>query len=140
MPDNLQKVVDNLLSNAIKFSPDGSQVQLKLQINGDDLALAICDEGPGIPEHEKELVFEPFYRGTSTRSERVEGGGVGLAISRDFVTAHGGADYSSRRSRRLPGGLPAIAPAAPGGRSPGSCLISEMGSAPWKTRHELGTG
>lgn len=90
VPDNLHKVVDNLLSNAIKFSPDRSQVLVKLQVKGDALALTVSDEGPGIPEHERELVFEPFYRGASTRSERVEGSGVGLAISRDFVTAHGG--------------------------------------------------
>ena len=88
--DNLYKVVDNLLSNAIKFSPEGSQVQIRLHANKTELTLTITDEGPGILEHEKDLVFEPFFRGASTRSAGVEGSGVGLAISRDYVSAHRG--------------------------------------------------
>lgn len=88
--DNLYKIVDNLLSNAIKFSPEGSQVQIRLHADKTELTLTINDEGPGILEHEKDLVFEPFFRGSSTRSAGVEGSGVGLAISRDYVTAHRG--------------------------------------------------
>ena len=90
VPDNLYKVVDNLLSNAIKFSPERGQVQIKLQANETELTLTISDEGPGILEQEKDLVFEPFFRGSLTRSAGVEGSGVGLAISRDYVTAHHG--------------------------------------------------
>ena len=90
MADNLHKVVDNLLSNAIKFSPEGSQVQLRLMADETNLTLTISDEGPGFLEHEKALVFEPFFRGSITRSKGVEGSGVGLAISRDFVSAHRG--------------------------------------------------
>jgi two-component system sensor histidine kinase GlrK len=88
--DNLHKVVDNLLSNAIKFSPEGSRVRLRLQTDETSLTLTISDEGPGFLEHEKEFVFEPFFRGSITRSKGVEGSGVGLAISRDFVAAHRG--------------------------------------------------
>ena len=88
--DNLHKVVDNLLSNAIKFSPEQGQVKLRLQADKTELILTISDEGPGILEQEKELVFEPFFRGSLTRSAGVEGSGVGLAISRDYVTAHRG--------------------------------------------------
>ena len=88
--DNLYKVVDNLLSNAIKFSPEGSQVQIRLHADKTELTLTIADEGPGILEHERDLVFEPFFRGSFTRSAGVEGSGVGLAISRDYVTAHRG--------------------------------------------------
>jgi two-component system sensor histidine kinase GlrK len=88
--DNLYKVVDNLLSNAIKFSPEGGQVQIRLHADKTELTLTITDEGPGILEHERDLVFEPFFRGSFTRSAGVEGSGVGLAISRDYVTAHRG--------------------------------------------------
>lgn len=88
--DNLHKVVDNLLSNAIKFSPEGGKVQITLQAHATDLTLTISDEGPGILEHEKDLVFDPFFRGSFTRTAGVEGSGVGLAISRDYVTAHRG--------------------------------------------------
>lgn len=88
--DNLHKVVDNLLSNAIKFSPEGGEIKLWLQRQEDTLTLTISDEGPGIPEQERERVFEPFFRGAYTRTRGVEGSGVGLAISRDYVTAHGG--------------------------------------------------
>ena len=90
VPDNLHKVVDNLLSNAIKFSPEQGQVKIRLQADKTELILTISDEGPGILEQEKELVFEPFFRGSLTRSAGVEGSGVGLAISRDYVTAHRG--------------------------------------------------
>jgi len=79
-----------LLSNAIKFSPEGGQVKIRLKADNTELTLTISDEGPGILEHEKELVFEPFFRGSMTRSAGVEGSGVGLAISRDYVTAHRG--------------------------------------------------
>lgn len=88
--EHLHKVLDNLLSNALKFSPEGSQVRLSLQAGADVVSFTISDEGPGIPEAEQELVFEPFFRGAYTRLGGVEGSGVGLAISRDFVTAHGG--------------------------------------------------
>lgn len=90
VPDNMHKVVDNLLSNAIKFSPEQGQVRISLQSSETEVTLTISDEGPGIPEHEKALVFEPFFRGSRTRSAGVEGSGVGLAISRDYVTAHRG--------------------------------------------------
>jgi len=88
--DQLHKVIDNLVSNAIKFSPEGGQIRVGLKVTENTVAFTISDEGPGIPEKEKELIFEPFFRGAFTRSMRVEGSGVGLAISRDFVTAHGG--------------------------------------------------
>ena len=90
VPDNMHKVVDNLLSNAIKFSPEDGEVRIRLQSSDSEVTLTISDEGPGIPEHEKTLVFEPFFRGSRTRSAGVEGSGVGLAISRDYVSAHRG--------------------------------------------------
>lgn len=82
-------VVSNLVANAIDYTPRGGRV--RLQILGEDAAVRVCvdDSGPGIPEAERELVFEPFRRG-STRKGRRAGYGLGLSIVRSAVESQGG--------------------------------------------------
>lgn len=85
----LQRAVLNVLDNAAKWSPDGEQVRVAMQeVGGGLLELTVGDAGPGIPEQERELVFERFYRTTSARA--MPGSGLGLAIVRQVVTKHGG--------------------------------------------------
>jgi two-component system sensor histidine kinase GlrK len=86
--DELTAIVDNLVSNAIKFSPDGGNLRLALTRDGDNAVLDVIDEGPGVPEADREKIFEPFYR--SPASKGVAGVGLGLAIAREFVAAHRG--------------------------------------------------
>jgi signal transduction histidine kinase len=86
--EELTTIVDNLVANAIKFSPDGGKLRLALTREGDNAVLDVIDEGPGVPEADREKIFEPFYR--SPASKGVAGVGLGLAIAREFVAAHRG--------------------------------------------------
>lgn len=89
-PDALRLVVANLLQNAVKFSPSGGQVTVRMLRQGTQCLLAVSDTGPGIPLEERERIFDRFYRECSSRSPDIPGVGLGLAISRAVVEAHGG--------------------------------------------------
>ena len=88
--EKLRVIVDNLLSNAVKYSPDAGVVSLVLRRQGAEAVLDVRDMGPGIPQDERERVFDWFFRGDRPHKGRVEGSGLGLAIARDLVQAHGG--------------------------------------------------
>jgi signal transduction histidine kinase len=87
--DRMAQAIGNILSNAIKFTPAGGQVTISAKLDEGLLSVQVADTGPGIPENEKERIFQPFYRGSQGR-RIVEGMGLGLNIARDIVTAHGG--------------------------------------------------
>ncbi len=85
----LSRAVLNVLDNAAKWSPTGGEVRVVMRKMGDGLLeLTVDDAGPGIPEEDRELVFERFYRSTASRS--MPGSGLGLAIVRQVVVKHGG--------------------------------------------------
>jgi signal transduction histidine kinase len=86
----LQRVVGNLVGNAIKYSPDGGEVNVKLEAHGNDVILTVRDGGIGIPGAEQSRVFERFQRGTNAEG-RFQGTGIGLAGARQIVEQHGGA-------------------------------------------------
>ena len=94
-PDRLQQVEVNLLSNAIKYSPRGKHVRLTLSTEGNRAILRVRDEGIGIAKPMLQKIFEPFVRAVDddfTHDGTSLGGGMGLglAIVRSFVIAHGG--------------------------------------------------
>ena len=84
----LRRVIDNLLGNAIKFSPAGGAIAVTIE--ADDMRacarVLVSDHGPGVPEPERDKIFEPFYR---TRSQ-AGGTGLGLPIAREIARQHGG--------------------------------------------------
>lgn len=82
------EVLGNLLSNAVKFTPAGGRVTVAAAGDPRGLRIEVRDTGEGIPAEQRQLVFEKFYQGQS--SARVLGAGLGLAIARDMVAAHGG--------------------------------------------------
>jgi signal transduction histidine kinase len=84
----LQRVVQNLLQNAIRHTPSDGTVWLRASNDNGVLCLAVEDNGEGIPAHQLERVFEPFWRGDAARSER--GSGLGLALARRIVETLGG--------------------------------------------------
>ncbi|QNG17816.1 HAMP domain-containing histidine kinase [Rhodococcus triatomae] len=85
----LSRAVLNVLDNAAKWSPPGEQVRVATRPLGNGLLeLTVDDAGPGIPEEDRELVFDRFYRSTASRS--MPGSGLGLAIVRQVVVKHGG--------------------------------------------------
>jgi signal transduction histidine kinase len=82
-------MVRNLLENAVRYGA-GSEVDVRLARMGDAaLCLDVCDGGPGIPEPERERIFEPFYR-IAGASEAAGGVGLGLALVRQIARRHGG--------------------------------------------------
>jgi signal transduction histidine kinase len=92
----LRMAVINLLDNAVKYSPPGTAIHVRLELlNGDapnsrQLNLAIGDEGPGIPPADASRVFDRFYRLDGSRARDTGGAGLGLAIAKWSVEAHGG--------------------------------------------------
>jgi two-component system, OmpR family, sensor histidine kinase KdpD len=81
----LDQVVTNLLENAARYAPPGSTVRIEGSRRGDLVEVRVVDEGIGVPAHERQRIFEAFRRGEGSRSS-----GVGLAICKAIVEAHGG--------------------------------------------------
>jgi len=116
-PEALHGLVRNLVDNAIRHTPEGSQVEIALAVDGGEAALTVDDEGPGIPAEDRERVFDRFFSRTS--GDR-GGSGLGLAIVRAIVERHGGGialGDSPRGGLRVSVRLPASEAAAPA-RSP----------------------
>lgn len=90
-PHRLVQVLDNLLSNALRHTPPGGRVLLSVSVPAEGGAVfCVEDSGSGIAEEERERVFERFYRVDKSRSAGSGGRGLGLAIARELVAAHGG--------------------------------------------------
>ncbi len=79
----------NLVGNAIDWSPPGTRSRVELSAINGAVHITVDDSGPGVPESEREQIFEPFYHGSSPDGTRV-GFGLGLALTRSAVLAHGG--------------------------------------------------
>jgi two-component system sensor histidine kinase KdpD len=86
----IEQAMVNLLDNAIRFSPDGGHITISAWLDEDNVVIELCDEGPGVPEEEREKIFDMFY--TVRRGDRgnFQGTGLGLAICRGMVAAHSG--------------------------------------------------
>ena len=83
------KVLAHLLENAAKYSPAGSPIYVSAELQGSRLATSVADRGPGIDDLERMMIFDKFYRGQGQRY-RVQGTGMGLAIAKAIIEAHGG--------------------------------------------------
>jgi signal transduction histidine kinase len=112
----IEQVLDNLLENASRYSDPGSAVEVSLLTEEGHALVTVTNRGDGVPPDELEQIFEPFYRGSNASRQRVHGAGLGLAICRGIVEAHGGKiwiengrDRTTRFLVTLP--LPAAGPA-----------------------------
>ena len=87
--ERISEVVTQLLENAAKYSPPDSPINIRGEVKGQKVMASIADRGPGIDDFEQSLIFEKFYRGRNQRLQ-VQGTGMGLAIAKAIVEAHGG--------------------------------------------------
>ena len=111
-PDALDRVVKNLVSNAVKYSPAGSRVRVaaRAQTGPPAVEITVEDEGPGIAEADRTRIFEPYYR-TAAGARTAGGAGLGLAVVKSLVDAHGGtirADNVMPHGTRMTLVLPAV--------------------------------
>ena len=85
----VKQVLLNLLSNALKFTPEGGRIDIRAAINDGMAEISVADTGVGIATEDQEAIFEEF-RQVGTADKKVEGTGLGLALSRKFIELHGG--------------------------------------------------
>jgi len=113
VPMRLERVIDNLLDNAVSFSPPAGTIQVKVRREGERVRATVCDQGPGIPEGEREKVFARFHTERPEDEEFGDHSGLGLAIARTIVEAHDGSLAVVDRSDG----------------EPGACLVLELPAA-----------
>ncbi len=89
-PQLLRQAVDNLIHNALKFSPQGGTIRLKAWQEGDEVIIAVSDEGIGIPADELDRIFDRFYQVEGGMRRRFGGLGIGLSLCKDIAELHGG--------------------------------------------------
>jgi signal transduction histidine kinase len=90
-PDAIAVALRNLLDNALKYSPLDAPVSVEWTAREGFIAIEVRDRGCGIPESERHIIFRKFVRGSAAKEVNVKGSGVGLAMVRHIVSAHGGA-------------------------------------------------
>lgn len=86
----IEQVLTNLIENAVRYTPSHTPIDVSVQITGDQMVISVADRGPGIPPADLERVFDKFYRVEGRTTERPTGSGLGLAVSKGLVEAHGG--------------------------------------------------
>lgn len=88
----VRSAVENVVRNAVRYSPDGGEVEVRLELPtaGGDAVLSVRDRGPGVPEEALGALFEPFFRVDDARDRQTGGTGLGLAIAARAVRLHGG--------------------------------------------------
>jgi two-component system sensor histidine kinase KdpD len=84
----IERVLYNLLENAGKYTPTGTVIRIDAETSEDHLLVTVSDNGPGVPQAQREAIFDKFTRGS--RESATPGVGLGLAISRAIIEAHRG--------------------------------------------------
>lgn len=138
-PRELARVVRNLLDNAIRHCPTGGSVRVAVRQQGARVEVEVSDDGPGFPVALLPTAFDAFTRADDARERRTGGAGLGLAIARGLVEAHGG----GIGARPGPGGAVALWLPSAGGHA-GPCRSSLppalRSSVPWEVGSMIGTG
>ena len=95
----LEVVLRNLIENAVKYAGETSPIYILADYDDENVIVRVADEGPGIPGEESEQIFESFYRVDNRLSRTASGAGLGLAICKGFIQAHGGEIWLEERQR-----------------------------------------
>lgn len=98
--DKITQVLDNIISNALKYSPQGGTITFRVEKVEDYIQVSVKDEGVGIPKSDLSKIFERFYRVDKARSRKLGGIGLGLAIAKEVVVAHGGRIWAESQERK----------------------------------------
>lgn len=88
--DKLARVFNNIFKNAIAYSFDDSTIEISAKRQNNNIVITFINQGKAIPQQKLDSIFEKFYRLDSSRSSNTGGAGLGLAIAKEIVTAHGG--------------------------------------------------
>lgn len=88
--EQTRRVLANLVHNAFKWSPVRGDITISADLQGEDIVISVFDNGPGVPDDQKERIFERFYQVDTARSSGTGGTGLGLAICKHIIEAHGG--------------------------------------------------
>ena len=96
--EHIRRVFTNLISNAIKWSPPKDVITISASTSGEDVTVSVFDNGPGVPDDQRQRIFERFYQVDTARSGK-EGSGLGLAICKHIIEAHGGKIWAEGNSQ-----------------------------------------
>ncbi len=88
--DKFLQAVRNLLDNSAKYTPEGGDIDIRSRRDGNAVEVSFCNSGPEIPQADLPYIFERFFRTDRSRSRDVGGAGIGLAITKELIEAHGG--------------------------------------------------
>jgi PAS domain S-box-containing protein len=89
-PPRLESILRNLIENAVKYGGEAARIKVEASRDDEDFLFRVMDDGPGIPESERQHIFESFYRVDDSLARLTSGAGLGLAICQGLVRAHGG--------------------------------------------------
>ena len=106
----LTRAIENLLDNALRHTPEGGEMRVGWRVSGNRVEIEVADTGAGIPEADLPRIFDPLYRGETSRNRKTGGAGLGLAIAKRILVAHGG-DLTARNAPDAGAILTAILPA-----------------------------
>jgi signal transduction histidine kinase len=96
-PPRLESILRNLIENAVKYGGETAKIDVNVCRQGKDFLFRVSDDGPGIPEEERQHIFESFYRVDDSLARLTSGAGLGLAICQGLVRAHGGRIWAEPR-------------------------------------------
>jgi len=93
----IEQVLTNLIENAVRYTPSDSPIDISAYLEGEQMVISVADRGPGIPSADLKRIFDKFYRVLGRKAERPGGSGLGLAVSKGLVEAHGGHIWAENR-------------------------------------------